>query len=355
MEEGIVSMKAEYRSYIAKKVLFIMASTIAIFLSMGFAVSAGKFDIGFIESYEILLHHLMGDVQADPMRDYIVWELRLPRAIMGAFVGAGLSAGGAAMQSMMKNPLADPYTTGVASGASLGAATSIIMGICVIPSLSGHSATVINSFVFSIIPTSMIVLISKYRRTTPTMIILSGIAVMYIFSATTSMMMLIADPEDLAEVYIWNVGTLGKATWENVPVVAAIVSVGVLLLGVAARDLNVLTAGDRSAVGLGVNVNIVRLICLVTISMVTAAVVSFTGTIGFVGLIAPHIVRMFLGSDNRYLIPASVAFGAAFLISVDCLAKEAGPTGLPVGVITALVGGPLFLFLLLKVRRNSRK
>ena len=316
-------------------------------------MSTGKYGIGFIESYEVVLDHLMGNPVADGMKDHIVWDLRLPRAIMGAFVGAGLAAGGAAMQSMMRNPLADPYTTGVSSGASLGAAIAIILGICVVPTLSGQAAIVINAFVFSTIPASIIVLISKYRRTTPTMIILSGISVMYIFSATTSMLMLIANPDDLAEVYTWNVGTLGKATWENLPLVAAIVCVGVTILELFARQLNVMTLGDKGASSLGVNANLSRLSCLVVISLVTAAVVSFTGTIGFVGLVAPHMVRIFIGSDNRYLIPASAAFGAAFLIIADCIAKEAGPTGLPVGVITALVGGPLFLFLLLRMRKSA--
>lgn len=353
MEAGLASMKEDYRIYILKKAMFMTCCIAVTLLALGLSVSFGKYEIGFFESYRIIIDHLRGIEPADSMKHYIVWELRLPRALMAIAVGAGLGIGGAAMQSMLRNPLADPYTTGVASGASLGAAVAIILGICLIPTVTGQSAIVVNAFFFSLIPATIIILISKYKKTTPTMIILAGIGVMYIFSATTSLLMLIADPNSLAEVYIWTVGSLGRATWQNIPLVITCVIIGIIIIQINARNLNILAMGDKNAISLGVNALKIRLILLVTIALLTAGIVSFTGTIGFVGLIAPHIIRIFLGSDNRYLVPASASLGAALLIVADCIAKEAGSTGLPVGVITAIIGGPIFLMILLKMKKNA--
>lgn len=353
MEVGLANLKEDYRIYILKKAVFMVSCIAVAFIALGFSVSFGKYDIGFFESYRIIIDHLMGREPADAMKHFIVWELRLPRAFMAIAVGAGLGIGGAAMQSMLRNPLADPYTTGVASGASLGAAVAIILGICLIPSITGEAAIVVNAFFFSLIPATIIVLISKYKKTTPTMIILAGIGVMYIFSATTSLLMLMADPNALAEVYIWTVGSLGKATWENIPLVISVVIIGIIIIQINAKNLNILAMGDKNAMSLGVNALKIRLLLLVTIALLTAGIVSFTGTIGFVGLVAPHIVRIFLGSDNRYLVPASASLGAALLIVADCFAKEAGTTGLPVGVITAIIGGPIFLMILIKMKKSA--
>lgn len=324
-------------------------------VALGFSFSFGKYPVGFIDSYGIIADHLRGWTPADEMNDFIVWDLRLPRSIMALAAGAGLAVGGAAMQSMMRNPLADPYTIGVSSGASLGATLSIVLGFSILPFVDPQTSVIVNAFAFSLVPVAVILLVTRYRRTTPTMMILSGIAVMYIFSATTQLIMLTADPDALAEAYEWNVGTLGKADWGNIWIVMGASAFGIAFLCLMSKSLNIVTSGDRCARSFGVDSNRIRIACMVVISIVTATIVSFTGTIGFVGLISPHVVRMFLGSDNRFLIPASAAFGALLLMLADCAAKVAGPTGLPVGVITALIGGPLFLLLLIRMRRNAWK
>lgn len=328
---------------------------ISTLIALGFSFSFGKYPVGFLDSYGIIADHIRGWGPADEMKDFIVWDLRLPRSIMALAAGAGLAVGGAAMQSMMRNPLADPYTIGVSSGASLGATLSIVLGISILPFVDPQTSVIVNAFVFSLVPVAVILLVTRYRRTTPTMMILSGIAVMYIFSATTQLIMLTADPDALAEAYEWNVGTLGKADWSNIGIVISASAFGIAFLCLMSRNLNIVTSGDRCAKSFGVDSNRVRIACMVVISIVTATIVSFTGTIGFLGLISPHVVRMFLGSNNRFLIPASAAFGALLLMLADCAAKVAGPTGLPVGVITALIGGPLFLLLLIRMRRNAWK
>lgn len=346
---------SEYKKYRSKKILFIIAFAVMATICVGLELSVGKFKIGFLESYQILFDHLRGITPEgfSVTKDHVVWDMYLPRAIAGLAVGAGLGICGAAMQSSLRNPLADPYTTGISSGASLGASLAIIMGISVIPFLTGAYAIVINAFIFSLAPVAIILTVSAVKRVSPTSMILIGVAVMYIFSATTSLLMLYANPDNLAQVYIWSVGSIGGANWSNIPFIVAAAMVGIILLSILSKKLNLLSMKDESVISLGVNSKQTRMIVLLIVSVTTATLVSFTGTIGFVGLIAPHMARIFIGSNNRYLVPASAAFGAFMLLAADCVAKMAGPTGLPVGVITALIGGPLFLILVAKQRKSA--
>lgn len=356
METELEGMKRSYREYISKKVLFIAICALLAVVAIGLEISIGKYDIGFFESFQILYDHIQGNLPQDKiglMKDYVVWELRFPRAIAGLAVGATLGVCGAAMQSALKNPLADPYTTGVSSGASLGAAVALVLGVCLVPSVTGEWAIVINAFVFSLIPAAVIIVVTMFKKVNPTTMILTGVSVMFIFTATTSLLMLTTSPDHLAEVYIWNVGTLGKASWYNFGFIIAAAIITVIALQFIAKRLNILAMSDEGSTSLGVNAKSLRLYSLIVVSLGTSLAVSFTGTIGFVGLIAPHVVRMFIGSDNRYLIPAAAAFGGILLLAADCIAKEAGPTGLPVGVITSLIGAPLFLLLLMRQRKSA--
>ena len=187
----------------------------------------------------------------------------------------------------------------------------------------------------------------------PTSVILIGIAVMYIFSACTTLMRYFADDVLLADMYYWSVGTLEKATWGNAWFMVMGAALGIILIQFMARDLNILTVTGKNSDTLGITAKRVRTCILAIVSLVTALMVCFTGTIGFVGLIAPHVSRMFIGSDNRYLVPASAAMGAMIMLGADCLSKSITSTGLPVGVITAAIGGPVFLLLLIKQRRSD--
>lgn len=343
--------KNTYRRYISKKVSFVIFCLIMSAVAIGLELSVGSYEIGFIDSYIALFDHILGKVPAENLGngvDYIIWDLRFPRAIAGFAVGAGLGVCGAAMQSSMKNPLADPYTTGISSGASFGAALAIISGFALLPGMTQETTIVINAFVFSMIPAMLIIIISSLKKNiSPATMILIGIAVMYLFTAMTTLMKLTASEDSLAEIYMWNVGTLGKSSWDNISYQVFAGVFGVAVITLLSRKLNILAMCDKDAMSLGVNVKRTRILSLIIVSIVTATLVSFTGTIGFVGLVAPHIGRLFLGSDNRYLVPASAAFGAALLLFSDCVAKSVG-TGLPVGVITAIIGGPILIFLLIK-------
>ena len=253
------------------------------------------------------------------------------------------------MQSMLKNPLADPYTMGISSGAGFGAALAMILGF----ELIAGGGVVLNAFIFAIIPALVILFLSKFRNATPTMMILCGIALMYLFNAATQLFMLISDPDDLSAVYTWTVGSVAGVDYIGIAIMAIITIFGSIYIQIMANQLNVMGLGDESAKTLGVDVESRRLIVLMVITLVAAVIVSFTGIIGFIGLVAPHMVRTIIGTDNKFLLPASAVFGALLLMLSDIVARViAEPVSLPVGVITSCIGGPLFLFLIL---RNNKE
>ena len=339
----------DYKRYVARKWVFMAICVVVIILVMGFAVTYGTYDIGFMESYQIIWDHLTDNI-TNTTKDHIIVNLRMPRVVVGIVAGAGLSVAGAVMQSTLMNPLADSYTTGVSSGASFGATLAMTLGMT---AASGSQAIVINAFLFALIPTAMIISVSKMKNASPTTMIMAGIAIMYIFNAFTTVMMLWADESTLAEVYQWQVGTLAGTTWDEVPIMIVAVLAGIIAVQLLSRKLNVLATGDDTARALGVDASKMRIILLVIVALMSAAVVSFTGLIGFVGLVTPHIVRIFIGADNRYLIPASAIAGSALLVTADLLGRAIlSPVVLQVGVVMAFIGGPMFLWLLM--RKNTR-
>lgn len=343
--------KSAYRRLNYKNTLFVLAFTvlalIAFFITLGF----GVYNISLSDAFSVLLDHLLGNT-VDAIDDYYVWDVRLPRAIGALLVGAGLSVAGAVMQNDFKNPLADPYTMGISSGAFLGATLSIVLGISIIPGLTGNLPVVINSFIFSLVPLGIIILVSKFKKLSPVAMILIGIAVMYLFSSITQIILVTAPAESLSSAYQWRVGTLSRMQWDYVPLMVAAVIVLVGAVWLMSGKLNVMYAGDKAVQTFGEKPNWIRTVSLVIVSLLTAAMVCFTGTIGFIGLVGPHVARIFVGSNNRYLIPASAAFGAAFVLIADTIAKVSGPNGLPVGVICSMIGGPLFIWILVKQRKS---
>lgn len=334
-----------------RKILFFLllaaVAVIAIFLTLGF----GVYKIGIFDAIATLFNHLAGN-PVNPSDDHYVFDVRLPRAIGAIAVGAGLAVGGAVMQNVLRNPLAEPYTIGISSGAFLGAVLSLVFGFSIIPTLSGDMATVVNAFLFSLIPVSIILLVSRFKKLSSATMILLGIAVMFVFSSISQTIMVTCSSESLSDVYNWRVGTLAKVTWGNLPfIIVFTVAISALLMSFS-KKMDLINTGDKIAQILGVNVERLRLALMVFVSLMTAALVSFTGTIGFIGLVGPHVARMFVGSSNRYLIPAAAAFGGTFLILADTVAKVSGINGLPVGVISAMIGGPLFIYILIK--RNKK-
>ena len=330
------------------KCSFIVVCILATLVAISIAVIYGSFDIDFVDVYRIIWNNICGNGD-DSLKNRIVMDLRLPRILGGVIAGAALAICGVVLQSVLKNPLADPYTTGVSSGASLGAVLAMTTGMTVV---SAEWNMVVMAFLFSLLPIGLMVAVSKLKNSSPTTIIMVGLAVMFIFNAITTVLMLLTDPNNLARVYRWQVGTLDLVTKSDLIPMVAVTAAGIIITMLMSKRLNVLSTGDENAKGLGLDVENTRLIFLVVVGLVTATVVSFTGLIGFVGLVIPHIVRLFIGADNRYLIPASAALGSAVLVAADIVGRWVlAPTILQVGVIMSFVGGPVFLWLI--IRRNS--
>lgn len=345
-------MAENYRIYTLKKILFIVICIIAVVAVIGYAATIGSSNISATDVYRDIWYHFVDPSRCDPTIDWAVFDIRLPRIIDGLIVGSCLGVAGAAMQSMMKNPLADPYTTGISSGASFGATLAIGLGITVTGS-AGSLGLILTAFFFSLIPAAVIIMVSSLRNTSAATMILAGIAVMYLFNACTTLIKLGISDESLSAVFQWSVGDLSQVTWSNCAVMCLFTVAGTAVLMAMSKKLNILITGDKNATALGLNAHRLRIVLLIIISLMAASVVCFTGIIGFIGLVAPHIVRIFLGSDNRYLIPASAAFGAVLLMVADLISRVViAPTFLPVGVITAFIGCPMFLYLLIKQRRS---
>ena len=340
---------ATHRRATGFRVLFIVICIFCVLIAAILSATVGSYPISAGDVYRTIWAAITGGVQQDPTVAHIVIDLRMPR-ILGAIVcGAALAVCGTAMQSMMKNPLADPYTMGISSGAGFGAALAIILGV----ELVSGGGTILNAFIFAVIPAMIILFLSKFRKATPTMMILCGTSLMYLFNALTQLFMLIADPDDMSTVYQWMVGSLDGIDFKELSVVLLITIAGSLYIQTYSNQLNIMGTGDDSAKSMGVDVERSRLIMLLMITLVAASVVSFTGIIGFVGLVAPHVVRYIVGSDNRFLVPASAMFGALLLLVSDIIAKVvAAPMMLPVGVVTSCIGGPLFMFLILRTNKE---
>ena len=328
-----------------------LLAAFSFFLTLGF----GVYDISLMHSWEVFIGHLTDNITDLDGDSYIWGEYigRVPRAIGAIFVGAALSVAGAVMQTDFKNPLAEPYTMGIASGAFLGAVLFLVNGISIVPFADDDLALVLNSFVMSLAPTAIIVAVGFFKKMTPTMMILTGIAVMFLFSSVCQLILVTAPSESLSDAYSWRVGSLSRITWDNLPYIVSVPSILMAITYLFSGKLNVLYSGDRSAQTLGENAGNIRIITLILVSLLTASVVCFVGTIGFIGLVGPHVARIFVGSNNRYLLPASASFGAAFIILADTLAKISGPNGLPVGVISSMIGGPLFIWILVRQRRSA--
>lgn len=347
MEEMSV-LERTYRQISRKKTIISLAILAVAALISFFSIFVNHYTgLSFDVTWNVLVAHLSGHEYGVYYYDLIVWDYFSPRAIMAVFVGAGLAVGGVVMQSMLRNPIADPYTTGVASGASFGVALFFMMGFALIPTGNYSLDITLNASLFALIPTAAIVLISRRKNMTPTTTILAGVAVMYVFRAATSIMTLSADPEAVEQLYMWNVGTLVDARWDNVWIVAGMTLGCTILIMFLGHQMTIMTTGDNGAKSMGVRTKLIRTISLIIVAVLTATIVGYVGTIGFMGLIAPHVARILVGSNLKYLIPCSAATGALILIACDCVTKFM-VSSVPVGVITSVIGGPMFIILLIR-------
>ena len=283
--------------------------------------------------------------------EIIVRDINAPRVVIGIFVGAGLAVTGAAMQAVFKNPLASPYILGLSSGASLGAAISMVIAVPFIPMVI---CTPILAFITCFLTMILVYTMARTGGVVKTeTLILSGVAVSALLSALVSFLTFIAG-EKLEGIVFWSMGNLGNADWGEIAFAAPLITVASLLLITQAKSLNVLMLGDAHAMDLGVDVKKTRFFVLFLTTVVVASAVSFVGVIGFIGLVIPHILRILLGPDNRVIMPLSMIAGSCFILICDYLTHIIAPQfgTLPIGVVTSLIGAPLFIYLLIRRKKE---
>ena len=328
--------------------LLIVVLGFILFISMMAAILVGSVGITPSIIFEVLFYKLriVSEISATKAQHIILWDIRVPRVLLAAIVGAALAISGAAIQALVKNSIADPYILGVSSGASVGATSVLLLGAF---SMFGVYALSVAAFLGAVVAVTVVFFLARVGgRTSVMRLLLAGIAVSMIFSAMTNfMLMLSKDQGGIQAVMHWMLGSLAGAKWSNI-FIPAIVLIGVfLLLMFSYRQLNALLLGDETATTMGVNVERFRIFVIVIVALLTGVVVAVSGSIGFVGLIVPHIVRMLVGSNYKVVLPFSAVVGAIFILWADLGARVAiAPEEMPIGIITALCGGPFFIWML---------
>ncbi|MBQ0826853.1 FecCD family ABC transporter permease [Streptomyces tagetis] len=330
----------------------VLTVTAVLCASILLAVSIGQMSIPFPEVIAVLGRKLLGtDVPAGAggaRFENVVWEIRLPRVLLSVLVGAGLAMCGVVMQASLRNPLADPYLLGVSAGGSLGATVAILSGFGAGGLLAG-AALPVWAFLGSLAATAVVLLVGALGpRTSAVKLVLAGAAVNALCSAiTSSFVYFAASAEGIRSVTFWMLGSLASATWADIPLTAGAVLTAAVVMGTQIRSLDVMLTGDESSLTLGVDSASRRRLYLLVCALVTGILVARTGVIGFVGLLVPHVVRGIVGSSHRRLLPVAVVGGGLFLLWADVIARVAvSHSELPIGIVTAVLGAPVFLHML---------
>jgi len=322
-------------------IIGIMALLLGVCILLSFAI--GRYPVSPTELLGIL-----GSKAGLPIEPFwtaqttaAVWNIRLPRVLLSVLVGGCLAAAGAAYQGVFQNPMASPDILGASAGAGFGAALAILLG------LSSLSVT-LSAFAMSLLTVALVFTVSRHAKGDRVLgLVLAGIMVSSLFQSGTSFIKLVADPSNkLPQITYWLMGSLSGATWSDVQFVSIPMLIGLIPLLLLRWRLNVITMGDDEARALGVNAHRVRLGIVLCSTLVTASAVSVSGMIGWVGLVIPHMMRRLVGSDYRYLMPASMLGGGIFLLAVDNLSRNLSTSGIPIGILTAFVGAPFFLYLI---------
>ena len=335
------------RRLLRHSTLWALGGVLALLASVSFAVSVGAVKIPLSTVWGVVLDHLLpGSVTPDWSRgrDAIVWDIRFPRALLAAIVGAGLAMVGAALQAVTRNPLADPHLLGISSGAAFGGIlallhTGLFLGLLTVPLLA---------FLGALGATALVLMVARFTTSASAdRLVLVGVAVSFVVMAAANILIFLGDPKATHTVVFWMLGGLGLAQWSHLLYPLAVLVPCGAWLWLRSGDLNAMTIGDETASTLGLAVGRFRLEVFVLGALITGAMVAFSGIIGFVGLMVPHIVRLFVGGDYRRVIPLSALGGALFLIWADVVARTImAPEDMPIGIVTGLVGGLFFIWLL---------
>lgn len=320
-------------------------------LSIALAITLGPAELSVRDVYAVVFEHWgIGESGLSRIKDGIVWELRLPRTVLAAVCGAGLALCGAIMQSLLRNPLADPFVLGISSGASTGAVSVVVLGIG-----GGIVSLSAGAFLGAVVSFALVMLLAAGAGGGTARVVLAGVAGTQLFSALTSFIVISsADAEQTRGVLFWLLGSLSGVGWTDVLLCSAACLVGIVVCLFHAPALDAFTFGNDSAATLGISVRRVRVLLLTVTALITAALVSAAGAIGFVGLVLPHAARFLVGPRHSRLLPATALIGSIFMVWVDAIARTLfAPQEIPVGVVTALIGVPAFALILFRMRRTE--
>ena len=357
IKTDITSVRRQYDRHMRAKAAILAACGVMVFVTAVFSICVGAADLSFSD----VVHAFWADetVRAQPNYDTttkIVWLLRMPRVIMAVFAGAGLALCGTVMQGITRNPLVSPYTVGISNAASFGVAAVVLFSgkLPFLAGIDGQLMKMAGAFLMAMLCAAGVYGVSAARRMNVTTLVLMGTALSYLFSALSNTMQYLANEQELSTIVHWTFGSLQKATWPQVGIVAgAFVAVFVVSMFYA-RHLNAMAGASEDVPrALGIHVTAVRLITGILTVMLSALVISFVGVIGFVGIVAPHIARMIVGSDHRTLIPLSCICGGMLLVLSDTIGRTLfSPVVIPVGIVVAYVGVPIFVHLILSQKRG---
>lgn len=346
---AVMAERSAYRGLVRRKRMLLGVVAIALVASVLLDLALGP------ASYRLgdVLRALLDPGSAPDEVRVVLWEIRMPVALMAVAVGAGLSLAGAQMQTILNNPLASPFTLGISAAASFGAALGLAFGIKLLPVAVDYIVP-LNAFGMALLSAVLIHLLSTRRGVTAETIVLLGIALVFTFNAMLALVQYLATEQAVAAVVFWTMGSLTKATWPKLGIVCAAI---LIMLPVFARRVWQLTAlrlGDEKAASFGIDVRRLRFQTLIMVSLLAAFPVAFVGVIGFVGLVGPHIARMLVGEDQRFFLPASLLTGALMLSASSVASKTLIPGAVfPIGVVTSLVGVPFFISLILRGKRST--
>ncbi|MGN6238914.1 MAG: FecCD family ABC transporter permease [Cellulosimicrobium cellulans] len=333
--------------------LFVALAVLLVVLGL-VSAGIGQLHVAPLEVLGSVLHRLgldLGPLPSHPNGDAALWTIRFPRVVMAMTVGAALATAGAVMQGVFGNPLAEPGVVGVSAGAAVAACSTIVFGITVL----GPWTIAVAAFVGGLLTTLLVYALARSQgRTEVVTLVLTGVAVNAVCGAGLAFLTFLGDTQAREQIVFWQLGSLNGTRWPYVAIVLPLVLVGIGVAVVLARRLDLLSLGERAARHLGVDVERLRIVCIVAVALLTGAAVAFCGIIAFVGLVVPHLVRMVVGPGHRVLVPASALGGAVLLTGADLVARTAVPyADLPLGMLTALVGGPFFFWLLRRTRRMA--
>lgn len=346
-----LSVANNYKHIIKRRLFWLAILLLATVLSFLVDLSLGYSRIGLSDFFLSLfnLKHF------DAIDLAIIWDFRLPQAVIVLLVGAALGLAGAEMQTVLNNPLASPFTLGVSHAASFGASLAFVMNVSLL-GLSAKWLVAGNAFIFALIATMLLDVLARWRQASTNIIVLFGIAIGFTFSALTSLLQYIADSDQLQSIVFWSMGSVTRIDWQDIAILAVALLLAFPFSMLSAWKLTALRLGEDRAASFGINIKRLRLASLFRISVLSGLAVAFVGTIGFVGLVGPHIARMLFGEDHRFYLPAS-AIASALILSVASIVSKNMIAGviIPIGIITSLIGIPFFLAIIIRTTSGGQR